>query len=94
MTPEQKLHIIHLMAIAGFILLFAVIKCMGIYASHFNKTHLHTSSLTGDQWVQELIDGHEERFYNKMGMHEAVFTWLLDLLMREAGLHNTQYATA
>jgi len=44
--------------------------------------------------VQELIDGHEERFYNKIGMHETVFTWLLDLLTREAGLHDTQYITA
>ena len=77
MTPEQKLHIIYLTGIAGFILLFAAIKCMGMYASCFNKTCLHTLSLTGDQWVQELIDGHEERFYNKMGMHKAVFTQLL-----------------
>jgi len=89
MMPEQKLHIICLIGIAGFIFLYAVIKCMRIYASHFTKTCLHTSRLTGDQWVQELIDGHEERFYNKMGMHETVFTQLLDLLMREAGLCDT-----
>jgi hypothetical protein len=94
MMPEQKIHIIRLMGIAGFIFLYAAIECMGIYASHFNKMRLHTSRLTGDQWVQELIDGYEERFYNKMGMHENVFTQLLDLLMREAGLCDTQYVTA
>jgi len=94
MTLEQKLHIIHLIGIAGFIFLYAAIECMGIYASCFTKTCLHTLRLTGDQWVQELIDSYNERFYNEMGMHETVFTWLLDLLMREAGLHDTQYVTA
>jgi len=94
MTPEQKLPIIRLIGIAGFIFLYAAIKCMGIYASCFTKMRLHTLRLTGDQWVQELIDGHEERFYNEMGMHETVFTRLLDLLMREAGLRNTRYVTA
>jgi hypothetical protein len=29
---------------------------------------LYTSSLAGDQWLQELINGHKEQFYNKMGM--------------------------
>jgi hypothetical protein len=61
MMPEQKIHIIHLIGIAGFIFLYAMIECMGIYASCFNKMCLHTSRLTGDQWVQELINGHEER---------------------------------
>ena len=31
--------------------------------------------------MQELIDGHEERFYNEMGMSDAVFTQLLELVM-------------
>jgi len=55
MMPEQKLRIIHLIGIAGFLFVYAAIECMGIYASHFTKTCLHTSRLTGDQWVQELI---------------------------------------
>jgi len=89
MMLEQKLHIIHPIGIAGFIFLYTMIKWMRIYTSHFTKTCLHTSRLTGDQWVQELIDSYNERFYNEMGMHETVFTWLLDLLIREAGLCDT-----
>jgi hypothetical protein len=93
MTPEQRIHIIHLIGIAAFIIMHTMMECMEIYASRFDKTPLHTSRLTGDQWVQELINGHEERFYNKMGMNNMVFTRLLDLLVREAGLRDTRYVT-
>jgi hypothetical protein len=95
MTPEQKLQLIRLIGIAAFIIMYTMIKCMDIlYASCFDKTPLHTSRLTGDQWVQELIDGHEERFYNEMGMRDIVFHQLLELLEREGGLHDTRYVTA
>jgi hypothetical protein len=84
MTPEQKLQLIRLIGIAAFIIMYTMIECMDIlYASCFDKTPLHTSRLTGDQWVQELIDRHEERFYNKMGMRDIVFHQLLELLKRE-----------
>ena len=94
MTPEQRLHIIRLIGITGFIILYAMVECMEIYASRFDKTPLHTSRLTGDQWVQELVDGHEGRFYNEMEMHDIVFHQLLELLVREGGLCNTRYVTA
>ena len=94
MTPEQKLRIIRLAGVAAFIIVYSMIECMQIYASRFDKTPLHTSSLTGDQWIQELIDGHEERFYNEMGMRDTVFHQLLELLMREGGLRDTRYVTA
>jgi hypothetical protein len=89
MTPEQKLRVIRIVGFAVVILLQAWAKNMEIYASRFNKTPLHTSRLTGNQWIQELLDGHEERFYNKMGMSDILFTQLLDLLVREGGLCDT-----
>jgi hypothetical protein len=94
MMPEQKLHIIHIIGIAAIILLHAMTKNMEIYASQFSKTPLHTSILTGNQWIQELLDSHEERFYNEMGISITIFTQLLDLLMIEGGLHDTRYVTA
>jgi hypothetical protein len=95
MTPEQKLQLIRLIGVAAFIIMYTMIECMDIlYASRFDKTPLHTSRLTGDQWVQELIDGHEERFYNEMGMRDIVFQQLLELLEREGGLRDTRYVTA
>jgi hypothetical protein len=80
MTPEQKFRIIRLVGFAGLVILHATMECLKIYASRFNKTPLHTSRLTGVQWVQELTDGHKERFYNKMGMCESIFTQLLPTL--------------
>jgi hypothetical protein len=94
MTPEQKLWIIRLAGVAALIIVYSMIKCMQIYAARFDKMPLHTPSLTGDQWVQELIDGHKEHFYNEMGMRDTVFHQLLELLMREGGLRNTRYVTA
>ena len=94
MTPEQKFCIIYLVGIAGLVILHAMMECLKIYVSRFNKMLLHTSRLTGAQWVQELTDGHKARFYNEMGMCENVFTQLLDLLVKEAGLCDTHYVTA
>jgi hypothetical protein len=94
MTPEQKLRLIRIIGIATVILLQAWAKNMNIYASRFSKTPLHTSILSGNQWIQELLDGHEERFYNEMGMSVTIFTQLLDLLVTEGGLRDTRYVTA
>jgi len=94
MTLDQKLRLIRLLGITGIMIIYTTIKCIEIYASRFNRTPLHTSRLTGNQWVQELLDGHEECFYNEMGMSDTIFTQLLKLLVREAGLHNTRYVTA
>ncbi|KAJ7319139.1 hypothetical protein DFH08DRAFT_632566, partial [Mycena albidolilacea] len=29
----------------------------------------HTSKLTGQQWVEELMRGHPERIHNELGVH-------------------------
>ena len=94
MMPKQKLCIICIIRFAVVILLQAWAKNMEIFASWFNKMPLHTLRLTGNQWIQELLDGYKERFYNKMGMSDIIFTQLLDLLIRKGGLHNTRYVTA
>ncbi|KIL63010.1 hypothetical protein M378DRAFT_165106 [Amanita muscaria Koide BX008] len=40
-------------------------------------TPQHTSSLTGLQWLRELLSGHPLRFYNMFGMHKHVFRHLV-----------------
>jgi hypothetical protein len=45
-----------------------------IYAQpHYNKTPYHTSALTGEGWVLELLGGHPERIRNELGVHKNVF---------------------
>ena len=49
-----------------------------------NKPY-HTSALTGERWVIELLAGHPERIRNELGVHRDVFVELL------AQLHSMGY---
>lgn len=63
------------------------------FSADFIKTAKNTSKLSGQEWVEELLDGHSKRFYNALGMNKHVFRQLLQELI-EAGLHDTRYVTA
>jgi hypothetical protein len=63
------------------------------YASRFNKVPQHTSILSGQGWIDELIAGHDGRFYNEMGMRKHVFWSLLSVLQRDTGLHDTRHVS-
>jgi len=43
----------------------------------FNKTPLHTSSLSGLGWVPELLNGHPECIQCELGVHKHVFEGLV-----------------
>ena len=47
---------------------------------YYNKRPQHTSSLTGLQWVDELIEGHPDRIKTAFGMRTRVFKLLLKAL--------------
>ncbi|KAH9019703.1 hypothetical protein EDB84DRAFT_1227572, partial [Lactarius hengduanensis] len=68
--------------------------CVCLYAERFNKRPVHTSMLSGEQWVQELLAGHDRRFYNELGMQKFVFRELLRTLETDAGLHGTRHVSA
>jgi hypothetical protein len=65
----------------------------GAVASRFDKTPQHTSKLTGQQWMEELFEGHDRRFYNQMGMEKHVFRQLIKVLQEKAGLGDTKHVT-
>ncbi|KAH9014106.1 hypothetical protein EDB85DRAFT_1810779, partial [Lactarius pseudohatsudake] len=46
----------------------------------------NTSSLSGQQWVDELLAGHNDRFRNELGLHKHVFRQLSLVLDRDADL--------
>jgi len=94
MMPEQKLRFLRLIGIAAMVNLYITMESTEKYALHFKKTPFHTSILSGEQWVKELLDGHNERFYNEMGMHQTVFKDLLALLKADGGLSDSRYVTA
>jgi hypothetical protein len=52
----------------------------------------HTSKLTGQQWVEELMRGHPERIYNELGVHLHVFVMLL-IELRGLGYSDSRYVS-
>ena len=49
----------------------------------------HTSILTRQGWVTELLEGHPERIRNELGVHKTVFRILVAEL-QNAGYHATR----
>ena len=41
--------------------------------STYDKMAYHTSALTGEMWVLELLNGHPEHIQNELGVHKHVF---------------------
>ena len=56
------------------------------YASQFNKKLQHTSRLSGKQWVEEILAGHQRRFYNELRVQKFVFRRLLHVHGQKTGL--------
>ncbi|KAL1671258.1 hypothetical protein EV122DRAFT_172261, partial [Schizophyllum commune] len=54
---------------------------------------MHMSILTGQKWVEELLDGHPIRFRRSMGMGHSIFQSLVRDL-RKAGLRDSRFVTA
>ena len=53
---------------AAMLILLAGETAVSSVASRFNTVPQHTSILTGQDWVDELLAGHVTRFYNELGM--------------------------
>ncbi|KAJ3744535.1 hypothetical protein EV360DRAFT_12124, partial [Lentinula raphanica] len=52
----------------------------------------HTSILTGQEWVNELIRGHPERIHTELGVHLHVFAQLI-VHLRQMGYRDSRYIT-
>jgi hypothetical protein len=63
-----------------------------IIRRHYLREPYHTSILTGQGWVDELLHGHPERIRTELGVHKHVFLALIQEL-REIGYGNTRYVS-
>ena len=52
----------------------------------------HTSILTGEGWVMELLSGHPDRIRCELGVSHDVFAGLI-LALREMGHGNSKYVS-
>jgi hypothetical protein len=55
---------------------------------------MHTSMLTGQMWLNELLAGHPDRFKHQIGMAKHVFYRLSFELQAFSGLVSTKFVTA
>ncbi|KAI9432591.1 hypothetical protein H4582DRAFT_1789091, partial [Lactarius indigo] len=54
----------------------------------------NTSSLSGQQWIDELLAGHDDRFYNEFGLCKHVFRQLSSVLDRDVSLCGSRHVSA
>lgn len=92
MDPERLTQLDRNQRIAGMVLLAATNATLS-YVSRFEKLPQHTSRLSGQQWVDELIAGHDVRFYNELGMQKFVFRRLLAVLEQNGQLSETRHVS-
>ncbi|KAJ6527229.1 hypothetical protein DFH09DRAFT_894196, partial [Mycena vulgaris] len=57
-------------------------------------TPMHTSSLTGQLWLDELLAGHPVRFREQLGLAKHTFYHLSFELQAFSGLIATKYVSA
>ena len=84
---------IRVYAIVGIITLLFIRESLLLYVSQFDKVPQHTSVLSGQAWIDELIAGHDGWFYNEMGMQKHVFWALLSALQKDTGLRDTMHVS-
>ena len=78
-----------------YISLFVAILLTGtssLLMSLFEREPYHTSILTGQGWVMELLDGHPERIRCELGVHRHVFLELIQEL-RRLGYDRSKYVS-
>jgi hypothetical protein len=59
--------------------------------NNFNKNIQHDSKLTGKQWMDELLEGHEARIRDNLGVSREGFLHLEKVLKEESTLQATKY---
>jgi hypothetical protein len=74
-TDDYRRRVILVSSIAILVILLSAREAIVLYASRFEKVPQHTSILSGQEWIDELIDGHDGRFYKLL--YERVCPCLL-----------------
>ena len=72
----------HLIDIAAIFVGLVMEHTVSYASTIYDKIPYHTSALTGEMWVLELINGHPERIRNELGVHKHVFLGLCNDLRR------------
>lgn len=84
-------HIIHLVSLVVTLIIptiLHVVQSLRVY----EKQPYHTSILSGEAWVQELLNGHPKRIRCELGVTQQVFQQLIHEL-HTMGYMRTRYVS-
>jgi hypothetical protein len=89
--PEVRRRLIQYLILLVSILISATANILAsVYAK--DPEPYHTSALSGEAWVMELLSGHLERIRCELGMHAHVFAELISEL-RILGHTNSKFVS-
>jgi len=83
LRPEQRLHLIQYMSLLLSIIICATASIASESAAHLphrDPEPYHTSILSGEGWVLELLTGHPDHIKNELGMSADLFNELITIL--------------
>ncbi len=70
----------------------AIIEQLELLMPVIDCTPYHTSILSGEAWVQELLTGHPMRIRNELGVYRQTFFTLVQTL-QDIGIRSSRYVT-
>jgi hypothetical protein len=73
-SPSLRRNIVHLL---GILLTIIIPKVIQVISALYVKQPYHTSILSGEGWVQELLNGHPNRIRCELGVTKDVFNQLI-----------------
>ena len=83
LRPELRLRLIQYMALLFHTIILAAASIISEYAAHQPRKDpqpYHTSILSGEGWVLELLTGHPDRIRNELGLSVDLFEELITVL--------------
>src|SRR6267154_2467059 len=90
MVPSPPVRaILHVMAVLVHL---AYNIGMDRIAALYDCTPYHTSALSGEGWVYELLSGHSERIRNELGVYRSTFLVLVEV-MKLSGLQSSRHVS-
>jgi hypothetical protein len=90
--PDDRntLHQRVLVATASFLHMVGIAATLYQEPNYWKQPY-HTSALTGEAWVNELIHGHPNRIFTELGMHLHVFLAFVATLQLRGGLTTSRH---
>ena len=83
---------VFLLQLAGMAIVAAAAAAVVYAAPLYDKTPYRTSALSGEDWVLELINCHQERIHCELGVHKHIFQALIAYL-ENIGHTHSRYVT-